>query len=462
MRALLIRFAILLAILPSAAEAQTLINKPAVTRAARPGVARPATILAPAIRANATKIIAARQSYLDRSVMASPPTLTSAASSAIGSSNDGASATSISLLDTTKIRGAGPFALRNTGAAFLGVKGLWSQYGSTDTYFGGSGWGFAFTHTGTQFEIADNISDVADINQDYHWRMRMRVNGQWASAAPWTKADFGNPADGFRVLRFNFGSSATRLIEVFYSFQGAQPAWVNIQSGASVTLPALQTVEVLTRYWGDSFVETPYAFRSGYDITNTLPMTLADQLGVSQLAPAGRSAQGFTNPVDGQTFVTRIAANVGLLSARGHEIIQGSVNDNSASDAAITAAVAQALRNLRAGAPDACITFILPFSFDSNPTTQAKYDANKAGAMAAAATDPGIVIIETRDLPTINNAGALPNGKTQTSFDGVHPGKEWSAYVAPILADRIASAWRVKLATLAANDNGVERLPQAA
>jgi hypothetical protein len=393
-----------------------------------------------AIKANAQKIIAARQSFTTRTVMSTPPTLTSAASSTISSSNDGASANSISLTDTTKIRTVGPVDWKNSGAHFIGIKGEYSHYPSANgEYFGGSGWSYEFVHTGAQFEIADNPWA--------NWRIRMLVmnadgsNPQWASAAHWSKADFGNPADGFRVLKFNFGTSATRRIRVYNQFD-QNPAWVNIAAGNTIALPALAAGEPLSRYWGDSYVEAPFAYQTGYDVAATTPLAICEQLGVSMPVPAGRSAQGFTNPVDSLTFATRMADDVARIPPRVHEIVQCSINDNAASAAAVTAAVTQGLQNLRAGAPETCITVILPFTFDANPTPPAIYAANKAGAQAVAANDPGIVIIETSDLPSINNGGTLPNAATQVSFDGIHPGMAWNNYVAPIIAGRVVAAWQ--------------------
>lgn len=395
-------------------------------------------------RANAQKIINAKLAYTPRTVMSTPPTLSNSNdATTIGSTNNGASANSIMLTDATKIKGTGPFALKNTGAPFLGIKGQWSQYGASDLNAGGSGWGFAFNLTGSVFELAISLSTAR--------RIRMRVNGQWASATHWSPSNFGSPTvpDDFCVLKFTFGSSATRLIELFFGFDfGANGAWVNIASGASITLPVDGANEPFTRVWGDSFVEAPYVENTGYDTRETTPQALCELMGVRDAAMAGRSAQGFTNPVDGQTFPTRITANVGLLTTRAHEIIEGTINDNANGNfAAVQAAVTQAIVNLRAGAPDACITVTGPFTFDANPTPAGIYNAHKQGALAAMATDPAVIFIETNDLPSINNGGLLPNGQTQQSFDGVHPGKNWSNYVAPFLADRIVSAWQAKIST---------------
>lgn len=392
-------------------------------------------------RANAMKIIETAQAYAPRTVMASPPTISSAASSQIGSSNDGMSATSIAWLDATKIRSSGPFSWKNVGATFQGVQGTWSHDGA-NTFGSGGPFVSEFSLTGSQFELA--VGNVTD-DTNFSFGIRIVVDGQWTKASQYVKADFGSFSNGFRVLRFNFGSTATRRITVYASYW-ASPAYLNIAPGASVSLPTQSANEPLTRYIGDSYVEYRNVLAAGSDVSGSTAMAISEQLGIAVPAMAGRSSQGFVQLVDGYDFATRIALDVGLLTTRTHEIFQASINDNAASDASITAKVLSALQTVRAAEPDACQTLILPFSVASSPTPAAKYNAAKAGALAFAATDPAIVIIETNDLPTVQNGALLPNSSTQVNPDTAHPGIAWTSYIAPIIKSRIVSAWQAKTA----------------
>lgn len=228
-------------------------------------------------------------------------------------------------------------------------------------------------------------------------------------------------------VKIDFGTARDRIIEVYTPASGNDPNFgrpiqtafrgFNASPGYSFTKPPVNVRELKIVAVGDSHVN--HQASGGY--TKQAKLTyldfFAERLGVAPIWAQGSGGTGFLNPAAGGTSGTyrqRIEAgdlSTAFIGEQDIVLIAGTTNDGVAlsasyTDAAIQEEVRLTVLAAMAAQPSALIIVSGPFNRTIAPTAtvqnvpQSRYDAIKAGVMAAANGAKRVIFIDNSPAGT--------------------------------------------------------------
>ena len=289
--------------------------------------------------------------------------------------------------------------------------------------------GFRVRTTGQHFEFcSDNTYKymVYVTNPTTGVRERIAVN------------DLSGPGSGFGLWpRIAFSSAADRIIEVFGGVGGTSEGALVIRgldgsAGVAITAPSFNPLELRVLIVGDS-----HSDHTGSSNTNSirysLPDFFAERLGTANIWCSAAGGRGFLNPGSYATYRSGIVtagdidpAYVGDMDV---VVLAGTTNDDLAMNAAYTDVAIQAEVQLAVAAamlkqPKALIVVHGPLGRTLSPspnahvTPQSRYDAIKAGVIAAAAGDKRVIYID--NSPSGTPWVTAGNQGTYLGADGTH------------------------------------------
>lgn len=319
-------------------------------------------------------------------VMASPPTVTNAASSQISGgifcppwTQDGGATTSPASGQFRLYRGD----YKGAGAARYGFNNLTATL--TPTYTGDS-WACGFNHTGTEFEFI-----VANTGVGF----TIKVDGAYVSLTQITLA--GGSANAY--YRVVFASRARRRIEII----GRNITFAGLVIGGTDAIEPIQIDGPRCMVVGDSFTNpTPYGIAD----------CLADALGWSDVWSSGLGSTGYIANAGGTapTFRGRLAHDV-IAYAPEVVVIYGSIND-AWSDVATEAGLFYA--QLRAGLPNALIFAAVNQSGGVNKLPTAAFTYKNA--IKTAVESVGGYFIDFQERPMLPSAATAYSGTIKNTY----------------------------------------------
>lgn len=316
-------------------------------------------------------------------VMASPPTVTTGTASALSGGLFYAAAGNAFYNTASFASDRFSYSRGVPDAASVGDVVLFrtTTVNAAGTSFTGPSFGVSFIHTGQSLEL----SFAANSNS-----YLVRVDDQYVTLVPQAVG-----ASGAFFAKYDFGSVGRRRIDVVGSnlaFRG-----VTVGSGDSLDPAPVRGPRVIVL--GDSFTAAPV---TGW--TNAL----ADQMGWDDVWSAGLGGNGYlAGAATQQTFRQRSAHDV-IAYQPDIVIVQGSVNDDGNSAAAIGAEAALLYAQLRGALPDALIVASPTASGGAN-----RWPANKLAvkdALQAAATAAGVLWIDPLEMPLALGSGGGNGG----------------------------------------------------
>lgn len=361
-----------------------------------------------------------------QTVMASPPTRTEGTSGAASTINGNA-------ISAPRIGPPG-----TTGAPFLEAIGIYTNnVDLTTSYIGAGirrmahGSGIRFLTDASAFEIA--IGGGAVNGQPYALYVTDMATGIRARVAA---NDPTVTVTSAHYDKWDFGSAALRLIEIYHGFNASGNVAINgINMAATAMICRAPNPDDPRVLWlGDSWGDT-----GGSQNTNPTSLLAPDFfgeiLGVANVLSASYGGTGFLNRAGSGssakgTYLERIVngdIDVSRISAADLIVLPGSINDDVSNDAAftdaaVTAAVTATVQAAFARQPTALIVGFGPQVTRSYATTQARFDAYKAGWVAAGASvvAKGVVITvgSNPNLLYVDNSPAAENWLFGTSATG--------------------------------------------
>ena len=361
-----------------------------------------------------------------QTVMASPPTRTEGAAGAASTINGNAIASP----------SYGPPG--TTGARYYEPIGIYTNnVDLTTSYIGAGirrvahGSGIRFLTDASAFEIA--IGGGAAANQPYAMYVTDIATGIRARVAA---NDPLVTVASAHYDKWDFGSPALRLIEIYHGFNASGNVAINgINMAATAMICRAPNPDDPRVLWlGDSWGDTggsqnanptsllaPDFFGESIGVSNVLSTSYAGT-GFINRAGAGSSAKG--------TYLERINngdIDVSRVRAADLIILAGSINDDASNgagyeDASLTAAITNTVQAAAAKQPGAIIVGFGPQVTRAFATTQARFDACKAGWVAAGASvvANGVVTVAgtNPNLLYVDNSPNAENWLFGTSLTG--------------------------------------------
>lgn len=329
------------------------------------------------------------------SAMSSPPTVTIGTALANSTINAATAAFGQGMYQANDLT-----VLEHVGGKFgldPATSNRYSPQGRTSDYTTGAkggcpGNGIRFATDATSLDFCINIGPFIIYVTDPLTGLRQRHAAN----------DDATALTNFTYIKAVFADASVKIVEIFVS---EITSWrgINVNTGAQIwRAPVVDEFKFLL--FGDSYV-----FKAGSGATNGLklayPDYLGERLGVPNVFCSGRSSTGFLNqgsPSTYGTFIQRITAgdlDISQVGAMDAIFIHGSVNDdvgvNAAyTDVAIQAAVQATFELAMVKQPDAIIFGTGPESTTNRVATQSRWDAMKAGFVAAAKGDPRMIWLD--------------------------------------------------------------------
>lgn len=367
-------------------------------------------------------------------VMASPPTYSQGATAATSTIVPGASTGF----------GGGRFETGN-GSVTESVGGIildptslnqyrpWAMISGTassTTRRGCKGTKLIFDTDGPAFDIAMNTAGgnvclyVTDLATGI--RARASANDQPTAA-------------GTSYHKWDFGSSAARRLELYVPV-GTILRSMNVAVPYTITKPVYDDPVRAAVIW-DSYGE---GIESGG--TNALTLTVTDylaaRLGITFLSSLSRGGTGHINQATNLgNYGYRIdngdidPARIGVLD---FVLIPGSVNDAAQSEAAVQAAVTANVQKAMAQQPTALIFGCGPEACPNTPAVQSRFDAMRAGFLAAANSDSRCIWLDSS--PSGENWINPSNFAAYIGPDGTHVNDAGSVYLGGRMGQSILDA----------------------
>ncbi len=376
-------------------------------------------------------------------VMASPPTLT------VG--GDWANSTIIT--GSTTNPGAGRFNSENPlHATPLGgplnagyIQTQTFQNGQTPPRRAGHSSGVAFVTRASVFDICirGGGGNIIVYVTDMLTRQRARI----------AAADIAPTSPNDRYYKWDIGSTAMRGYEIYSGFS-SKYFGINVPLTDSIwpfVLPDQPKILIVS----DSYDQ---GVLSDTGITSTLKLGVADyfaeRLGCNNPMVAAIGGTGTLNPGGGPntTYGQRIAAgdfDVARIGNMDIVFMPESINDSASAnaaytDAAVQAAYTAAVSAMMVAQPNAIIVGCGPENTPNIATSQARYDACKAGFLAAASGDARMIYLDNSPsgenwmFPALNASIIGP--------DGLHPRVAGASYVGYRRADSLLAALQALVA----------------
>jgi len=349
-------------------------------------------------------------------VMETPPTFSEGAASA---------ASTI----TGNTLAAAAYPITHPAITWIGVFAAATSRDEMVSYIGagsrrvGHGWGFKFATDAAQFDIAFGtggalpfILYVTDLTAGVRARASANDYVRSVTAANYTK--------------WVFPDARARLIEFYGDYSGAtvMPIYgINVPTSAAIWRYREADdprIGCIWDSWGD---------RGGSANTNVVkllaPDFMGEALGCKNVRSLSQGGSGFVNPAgSGSTlkgnYYQRIA-NGDIDPARVGELdlidFNGTLNDDAANgagytDADVQAAVARTIALTMAKQPRAIITCSGPEQTKAYTAAQARFDAMKAGLLAAAQGDPRVIWLDNSPAGENWLFGTATTGNISTYF----------------------------------------------
>jgi hypothetical protein len=343
-------------------------------------------------------------------VMASPPTYSEGASGANSTiittatvSNGGGT---FNTSDATKFRGIGWFTASASGTSGMTDRSVTKLNASTAGYRRGAhGGGFVFGTDADQFDICASWGSTPFIIYVTDLRTGIHARTQASDIVP--------SVTSTSYKKWVFADAGPRIIEVYprFSATSSQPVFrgVNVPATANiwpVSFPDQPRIAWLGDRWGDT---------GGTTNTNAArllaPDYFGERLGCRSVLSLSQGGSGLLNDSAGQgTLYQRAIEGSPLGDATGDLaisrigaldmlLIGNSINDRIENNTAWTdAAAGAAMQTLTTAAmqaqPDALIIGIGPQQTRAVTMPQSRFDALKAGFLAAAGSDPRCLWID--------------------------------------------------------------------
>lgn len=234
--------------------------------------------------------------------------------------------------------------------------------------------------------------------------------------------DISFASSNWKYLRVTFATRAVRIIEIYCTNQG-QFRGINVESGYTIwpaPLPDEPKVVILGDSWGNGQLSG-----GTNSVKLAWPTYLAERLGIANIYSSSNGGTGLLNPggTNG-TFRERVVAgdlNISLIGAQDLVVIETSVNDTSTyTDAACQTEMQLLTTAIMTVQPGALIAAFGPQTTLGTTTPQTRYDAIKAGFMAAAGTDQRLLWIDNSPAGEAWYASATRNAAC-IGADNTHP-----------------------------------------
>lgn len=266
---------------------------------------------------------------------------------------------------------------------------------------GGNGWGQRFRYAGRYLHI--NLQRYSGTSM----AIEVRIDGKRTSTLPTAFTE-----TGARWVTYDFGSAASRIVEVYFTRNILVSGYDGDSAGAFTAVgDTLLHAETFGDSYANGLAPTPAFFEM---CKNNYTGAIAEKFGIVDTVPSGTNGQGWVT-VDGafgKTFVDRIGFQD--LSFVGPDIVfmNGSVNDSAANAATLQANVAAGLAAAQIDVPDAFIVFVSTFTASGAVVNAARNAACRDGALSVADSYRTLVIDAfAQGFPTITSGGG----------DGIHP-----------------------------------------
>ena len=306
----------------------------------------------------------------------------------------------------------------NRGGARSGGTSAAGQYTTTANagapQQANNGWGARFTVTGTAFDYC-----VGSFNSGNG--VRSKINGQWADTA---KSVIPDTSNVFCIKEAFAAGAGTYTVDLYFDkdvyFRGG-----NVSPGGSITAAPFPAGSITALFVGDSYTggaigggvssvsESTGSIRMG----DSIPYKVAETVGWENPVTLGNGGTGYL--IDGTTRriihrsrdVPRFAPDAIVMEAGINDWLQ------SVSAPNITTAQTAAILEYRAQAPNALLIVVGARRGSGNPTSQAFWDAQKAGFVAA--NDNNACYLDPSS--TGGNWQNAANDSTWMGADATHP-----------------------------------------
>jgi lysophospholipase L1-like esterase len=335
-------------------------------------------------------------------------------------------------------RGAGGFRTNGTTSPDNVLYQATSRY--SNAWGNPSADALEFVHTGSVFELQFKYISTATM-------YRITVNGQRFTNTP--QSVNGTTAGNRHVLKFDFGTRATRTIRITVSTMPI--GGIYLASGDTFAAAPAPNTRMI--FMGDS-ITGGSNMNTGLG-AGTYPWRLGRYVGVDDPWNSGVGSTGYVVPGTSVTFASRVQADV-IAWAPDVVVVFGGYNDALQPQATIRSAADSLYATLKAGLPGAEIYVVGCWSPVVNASTAITATDETLRAAAAAAGLPFISPITGRayagtGVQLADNGPWIASAADVTNYigtDNTHPTDAGHAHVADVLRQGLVSAQLASNATV--------------